>query len=73
MADLVHKYLTTTLQLDFNKWRGQSYDHAVNMASKYNGMQQKILERKKFAKFIPCAGHSLIWWAAKLLIAVLMQ
>ena len=22
-------------------------------------MQQKILEEKKFAKFIPCAGHSL--------------
>ena len=59
MADLVHKYLTTELQLDFNKCRGQSYDNAANMAGRYNGMQQKILERKKFAKFIPCAGHSL--------------
>ena len=59
MADLVHKYLTTELQLDFNKCRGQSYDNAANMAGRYNGMQQKILERNKFAKFIPCAGHSL--------------
>ena len=59
MADLVHKYLTTELQLDFNKCRGQSYDNAANMAGRYNGMQQTILERKKFAKFIRCAGHSL--------------
>ncbi len=42
-----------------NKCRGQSYDNAANMAGRYNGMQQKILERNKFAKFIACAGHSL--------------
>ena len=59
MADLVHKYLTTELQLDFNECRGQSYDNAANMAGRYNGMQQKSLERNEFAKFIPCAGHSL--------------
>ena len=41
MADLGHKYLTAELQLDFNKCRGQSCDHAVNMAGRYNGMQQK--------------------------------
>ena len=29
------------------------------MAGRYNGMQHKILERKKFAQFIPYAGHSL--------------
>ena len=29
------------------------------MAGRYNGMQQKILERNEFAKFILCAGHSL--------------
>jgi len=29
------------------------------MAGKYNGVQQKILDEKKFAKFIPCAAHSL--------------
>lgn len=28
------------------------------IAGKYNGVQQKILERDKFAKFIPCTGHS---------------
>ena len=39
--------------------QGQSYDNAANMAGRYNGMQQKILERKKFAKFIPFTGHSL--------------
>ena len=59
MADLVHKYLTTELQLDFNKCRGQSYDNAANKAGRYNGRQQKILEENKFAKFIPCAGHSI--------------
>ena len=59
MADLVHKYITAKLQLDFNKCRAQSYDNAANMAGWHNGMQQKILEREKFAKFIPLAGHSL--------------
>ena len=37
----------------------QSYDNAANMAGRYNGMQQKILERNKFAKFIPFTGHIL--------------
>ena len=41
------------------KCRRQSYDNAANIAGRYNGMQQKILERNKFAKFIPCAGHAL--------------
>ena len=59
MANLVRKYLTTELQLDFRKYRGQSYDNAANMAGRYNGMHQKILETNKFAKFIPFAGHSL--------------
>ena len=59
MVDLAHKYLTTELQLDFNKCRGQSYDNAANMVGRYNGMQQTILERNEFAKFIPCAGHFL--------------
>ena len=29
------------------------------MVGRYNGMQQKILEGKKFTKFVPCTGHSL--------------
>ena len=42
MADLVFNYLTTDLQIDFRKCRGQSYD---NDAGKYKGMQQKIIEK----------------------------
>ena len=45
--------------VDFTKCRGQSYDNAANMSGRFNGMQQKILERNKYAVFIPCAGHSL--------------
>ena len=59
MADLVHIFLTTEFQLDFNKCRGQSYDNSANMARRYNGTQRKILEKNKFAKFMPCASHSL--------------
>ena len=44
MADLLHKYLTSELQLDFNNCQGQSYDNAANMAGRYYGVQQKILE-----------------------------
>ena len=59
MADLVFNYLTTEFEIDFNKCRGQSYNNAVNMAGRYNGMQQNIIEKNKFARFIPCAAHSL--------------
>ena len=59
MADLVFNYLTTDLQIDFRKCRGQSYDNAANMAGRYKGMQQKIIEKNRFARFIPCAAHSL--------------
>ena len=37
MADLVHKYYTTELQLDFKKCRDY-YNNAANMAGSYNGM-----------------------------------
>ena len=47
------------LDIDFGKCIGQSYDNAANMAGKYNGVQQKILEKIEFSKFTPCAGHSL--------------
>ena len=59
MADLVFNYLTTEFEIDFNKCRGQSYNNAANMAGRYNGMQQNIIEKNKFARFIPCAAHSL--------------
>ena len=58
MAELILNFFEE-LEIDFSKCRGQSYDNASNMAAKYNGIQQKILEKNKFAKFIPCAGHSL--------------
>ena len=57
MADLVYKYLTKKLHLNFNKCRGQSYDNAANMAGRYNGRQQKILERKKKI----CKIYSIHW------------
>lgn len=59
MADLVFNYITTELEIHFRKCRGQSYDNAGNMAGRYNGMQQKIIEKNKFARFVPCAAHSL--------------
>ena len=45
--------------IDIKECRGQSYDNASNMSGKYNGMQAIILEKYKFAVFIPCAAHSL--------------
>lgn len=39
--------------------RGQSYDNTNNMAGKYSGLQQRILELSPFATFVPCASHSL--------------
>ncbi|XP_075215273.1 protein FAM200B-like [Lycorma delicatula] len=59
IADLVFNYITTELEINFRKCRGHSYDNAANMAGRYNGMKQKIIEKNKFAKFVPCAGHSL--------------
>lgn len=59
MANFVFNYLTTELEINFRKCRGQSYDNTANMAGRYKGMQQKILEKSKFARFIPCAAHSL--------------
>jgi hypothetical protein len=60
------EYLTDTILEFMNKQsinlmdcRGQSYDNANNMAGKYSGLQQRILLLNKFAKFVPCAAHSL--------------
>lgn len=58
MANMVLEYLKEC-DVDFTKCRGQSYDNAANMSGRYNGMQQKIRERNKYAVYIPCAGHSL--------------
>lgn len=47
------------LMIDINYCRGQSYDNAVNMSGKYNGLQAKIKEKSKSAHFVPCSSHSL--------------
>lgn len=60
------EYLTNTViefmsnqSINFSDCRGQSYDNTNNMAGKYSGLQQRILELNKFAIFVPCAAHSL--------------
>jgi len=58
MAEVILKFFEK-LHIDFSKCRGQTYDNAANMAGKYDGVQLKILDENKFAKFIPCAAHSL--------------
>ena len=60
MADLVFNYLTTELEINFDKCRGQSYANAANMADRYNSMQQTII-KNKLAIFIPCVR---LWIAA---------
>ena len=42
--------------IDIKECRGKSHDNASNMSGKYNGMQAIILEKCKFAVFIPCAA-----------------
>ncbi|KMQ87036.1 zinc finger mym-type protein 1-like protein [Lasius niger] len=39
--------------------RGQGYDNGTNMSGKYNGVQAKIQQINKYARFVPCAAHSL--------------
>lgn len=46
MAELILNYFDQ-IGIDFSKCRGQSYDNAANMSGKYNGVQQKIFEKKK--------------------------
>lgn len=45
--------------LDLNDIRGQGYDNGANMAGVYNGVQVHITRKNLFAKYIPCATHSL--------------
>ena len=59
MANDVLQYLCEVCEIDLSKCRGQSYDNAANMAGRYKGMQQKLLEKNKYAVFIPCTAHSL--------------
>lgn len=47
------------MSLDLQNFRRQSYDNASNMSGKYSGLQARIQEKNKLAKFVPCAAHSL--------------
>lgn len=54
------------MQIFFNKYdlnikhcRGQSYNNALAISGKYNGLQSKVLENNKLASQIPCVTHSL--------------
>ncbi|KYN30170.1 hypothetical protein ALC57_00366 [Trachymyrmex cornetzi] len=59
IANVVFNYLENNCKIDFNKCRGQSYDNAANISRMYNGMQKILLDKNKFAVYIPCGGHSL--------------
>ncbi|KAL4119494.1 hypothetical protein QTP88_012301 [Uroleucon formosanum] len=39
--------------------RGQSFDSGSNMSGKIKGVQARIIEMNKLARFIPCSAHSL--------------
>ncbi|KAF0710596.1 Uncharacterized protein FWK35_00036342, partial [Aphis craccivora] len=39
--------------------RGQSFDNGSNMSGKIKGVQARIIEMNKHARFIPCSAHSL--------------
>uniref|UniRef100_H2YK98 HAT C-terminal dimerisation domain-containing protein n=1 Tax=Ciona savignyi TaxID=51511 RepID=H2YK98_CIOSA len=45
--------------INIQNCRGQSYDNASNMSSKYKGVQAIIRERCSVAYYIPCTAHSL--------------
>ncbi|GBN68009.1 hypothetical protein AVEN_64474-1 [Araneus ventricosus] len=45
--------------LDVKNCRGQSYDNGENMAGKYQGVQHIFQKVTLFAKFVPCAAHTL--------------
>lgn len=60
------EYLTETVtefmanhSIELSDCRGQSYDNTNNMAGKYSGLQQRIIEMNPLAIFVPCAAHSL--------------
>ena len=58
MFDGLTKFLTTS-DIDLENCRGQSYDNAYAMSSKYIGLQAKVASKNKFAEWIPCTGHCL--------------
>lgn len=57
LLNIVTKFISKH-SINLSNCRGQSYDNTNNMAGKYTGLQQRILELNRFAIFIPCAAHS---------------
>ncbi|XP_065651062.1 uncharacterized protein LOC136079264 [Hydra vulgaris] len=45
--------------LSISDSRGQGYDNGANMSGKYNGVQAHIHSLNEFARFKPCAAHTL--------------
>ncbi|XP_065650290.1 zinc finger MYM-type protein 1-like [Hydra vulgaris] len=45
--------------LSISDCRGQAYDNGANMSGKYNGVQAHIHSLNEFARFVPCAAHTL--------------
>lgn len=61
-AEYLEETVLSTLQnfpVDIKYCRGQSFDNAANMSSKYNGLQRRIRQYTLSATFIPCSNHSL--------------
>ena len=51
--------MVENLGLDFSNCRGQSFDNASNMSSRYNGLQAHLKQRNPLIHYGPCAPHSL--------------
>ncbi|XP_065658256.1 zinc finger MYM-type protein 1-like [Hydra vulgaris] len=45
--------------LSISDCRGQGYDNGANKSGKYNGVQAHIRSLNEFARFVPCAAHTL--------------
>lgn len=49
----------SSLSIDINNCRGQSYDSASNMSGQYSGLQSRIKAENPKALYDPCSAHSL--------------
>lgn len=45
--------------LDINKLRGIGLDGAASMSGKHNGLQTRLRQRQKKAKYVHCTSHNL--------------
>lgn len=58
LANVVINFLNDN-DICLTNCRGQSYDNAPNMSGEYTGLQTRIKEINKNAKYVPCTGHSM--------------